>query len=115
MSTSYELVGTLAVIGDTQQVKETFQKRAFVVSVMDGNYEQLIECQVTKDKCRELDGYKVGDQVRVLFNLRGRKWHNPTKGIDQYFTTLEAWKLERNGFGNAPTQDKTEMFDDVPF
>jgi hypothetical protein len=30
-----------------------------------------------QDKCNILDNYKVGQEVEVSINLRGREWTNP--------------------------------------
>jgi hypothetical protein len=52
--------------------------------------------QLTKDRCEQLDGYTVGDELHVEFNLRGREWHSPS-GEVKYFNTLEAWRVEPAG------------------
>lgn len=97
MSNQYESVGTLHKVYDTQQVKDTFKKREFVIEVQDGEYPQHIKFQVTQDRCELLDKYKVGQEVTVLFNLRGRPFQNKD-GQTMYFTNLEAWRIE------GPTQ-----------
>ena len=76
MANSFEAVGTMHVVMDTQQVKDTFKKREFVIEMQDGNYPQHIKFQVTQDRCALLDNFKVGQQVKVLFNLRGRPFQN---------------------------------------
>ncbi|HBB24977.1 MAG TPA: hypothetical protein DCZ59_01800, partial [Bacteroidetes bacterium] len=50
MSNSYEAVGTLHHLTETQQVKDTFKKREFVLEIADGNYPQHIKFQVTQDR-----------------------------------------------------------------
>lgn len=56
--------------------------------------------QVTQDKCAVLDQFKVGDELKVQLNLRGREWNGP-QGV-KYFNTLEAWRIEKVGAGSAP-------------
>ena len=112
MSTSYEINGTIHSIGDTQQIKETFTKREIIVAVEDGNYTNHVTVQFTKDKCKELDSYKPGDVVTILFNLGGRLYTSKD-GIEKAFTNLNAWKISKQGA--SPIVDKTEAFDDVPF
>lgn len=90
-----QVAGKLVVINPTQVVSEKFSKRTFVVETQD-QYPQQIEFQLTQDKCDYLDSYKVGDQVNVSLNIRGRSWTNP-QGETKYFNTLEAWKIERVG------------------
>ena len=123
MANSFELVGILHVVYATQQIKETFKKRDFVVEIQDGNYPQHIKFQVTQDRCALLDTYKVGQSIKVLFNLRGRPFQNK-EGQTVYFTNLEAWRVEGSGTGSPQSTDysqvqqassKTDDFDDVPF
>ncbi len=124
MANSYEAVGTLAVIMDTQQVKDTFKKRDFVLEIADGNYPQHIKFQVTQDRCALLDTMKVGQQVKVLFNLRGRPFQN-REGQTVYYTNLEAWRIEGASAAAPASTDYSQIspaqsgakddFDDVPF
>ena len=90
---AFDTVGKLHVAGETKQVSERFSKREFVVEVADGKYPQFISFQLTGDRCGALDEFKVGDQVRVTFNVRGREWRNP-QGETKYFNSLDVWKLE---------------------
>ena len=124
MANSYEAVGTLAAIMDTQQVKDTFKKRDFVLEIADGNYPQHIKFQVTQDRCALLDTMKVGQQVKVLFNLRGRPFQN-REGQTVYYTNLEAWRIEGASAAAPASTDYSQIspaqsgakddFDDVPF
>lgn len=123
MATSFDVTGTIVVIGKTEQVKETFRKRDLVIEIQDGNYPQWIKFQATQDRCVTLDNYKVGQQVKVCFNLRGRPFQN-REGQTVYFTNLEAWRIEAIGAGAPQSTDysqvqqasnKTDDFDDVPF
>ncbi|MCX6139649.1 MAG: DUF3127 domain-containing protein [Candidatus Kapabacteria bacterium] len=125
MANSFEALGTMHVVMDTQQVKDTFKKREFVIEMQDGNYPQHIKFQVTQDRCALLDSFKVGQQVKVLFNLRGRPFQGKD-GQTMYFTNLEAWRIELASGAAAPTgADYSQIpqaaagakddFDDVPF
>ena len=49
---------------------------------------------MVKDKCDVLDGYKVGDSVKVDINVNGRIWVNP-QGEDVYFNTITAWRIAK--------------------
>ena len=124
MANSYEAVGTLHAVMDTQQVKDTFKKRDFVLEMADGNYPQHIKFQVTQDRCALLDTMKVGQQVKVLFNLRGRPFQNRV-GQTVYYTNLEAWRIEGASAAAPASTDYSQIspaqsgakddFDDVPF
>ena len=88
------LKGKLKEIFDTQQISDKFSKREFVVEYADNpQYPQYIKFELTQDKCDLIDQYKVGDEVDVQFNVRGRAWTNP-QGVTQYFNTLQAWRLD---------------------
>jgi single-strand DNA-binding protein len=129
MSTSYEAVGSICAIYDTQQVTDTFKKREFALEIPDGNYPQFVKFQVTQDKTVMLDNYQIGQQVRVLFNLRGREYTRKNDGIKDYWLNLDAWRIEavdQGGSGGgadytqiSPAQTSggggADDFDDVPF
>ena len=88
-----ETTGTIKVIQDTQKVSDRFRKRSFVLTIgATTPYPQHVEFQMTQDKCDVLNGYSVGQQVKVQFNLQGREWNGP-QGV-RYFNTLEAWRIE---------------------
>ena len=92
-----EAAGTLYNIGDTQQVSERFSKRTFVLELADNpKYPQLVEFTLTGDRCSQLDGMRVGDEVRVEYSLRGREWRSP-KGELRYFNSLDVWVIELTG------------------
>jgi hypothetical protein len=98
-----EVTGQLKVKFDIQKVSEKFQKRDFVLSTdLNTPYPQHISFQVTQDKCSILDQFNEGDEIKVQFNLRGREWNGP-QGI-KFFNTLEAWRIEKVGAGQAAAQ-----------
>lgn len=92
----YELKGTITVKKATQQISDKFRKREFVVSDNDAQYPQVIQFELTQDRCSVLDSYNEGDEVQVTFNIRGREWQSP-QGDTKYFVSLNAWKIERIG------------------
>jgi hypothetical protein len=120
----FKINGTLKVANATQVISEKFSKREFVIETTD-QYLQQVMFQLTQDKCNLLDAFKVGNQLEVSFNLRGREWTNP-QGEVKYFNTLEAWRLERLDGSGESIQDKArvdqmkahapnEEEDDLPF
>lgn len=115
MANSYEATGKVIAVFDTQQVKDTFKKREFVIEIEDGQYPQQIKFQVTQDKCSTLDSVKVDSTVKVLFNLRGKPFKN-RDGQTVWFNNMEAWRVETvTGAATAKPTDHTDDFDDVPF
>lgn len=88
-----EAIGKLHTIYETKQVSERFTKREFVVEIADNpKYPQTVLFQLTGDRCSQLDGMNVGDQVAIEFSLRGREWRSPS-GEVKYFNSLDVWKI----------------------
>jgi len=112
----YTLKGELKVIGDVQQISDSFKKREFVVVDSSSKYEQTISLQAVQDRTELLDKLKVGDNVEVTFFLRGREWTNPKGGEVKYFNSLDAWKIEKLDQAQ-PVQDSivTDDEDSLPF
>ena len=78
---------------ETAQVSGSFRKREFVVEYADNpQYPECIKFELIQDKCEQLDGFSVGQEINVAFNLKGRKWTNP-KGEVVYFNSLQAWRI----------------------
>lgn len=109
----FKLTGTVKVVKDTIQVTDSFKKREFVITDTDPNYPQEIAFQAAQDKCSILDGFEVGQQVEVSFNLRGREWTSP-QGEVKYFNTLDAWKLE-SVTSETPAPLESAQSSDLPF
>lgn len=98
-----EVQGKIKVIGETQTFGNNgFRKREFVVTT-DEQYPQDIQLEMVQDKCDLLNGYKVGENVKVSVNLRGREWVSP-QGEVKYFNTIQGWRIERfQGVNTTPT------------
>jgi hypothetical protein len=109
----FKINGTLKVANQTQVINEKFSKREFVIETTD-QYPQLVMFQLTQDKCELLSAFKVGNQLEVSWNLRGREWTSPA-GEVKYFNTLEAWRLERIGTELPTAQPLHEEVSDLPF
>jgi len=101
-----ELTGIIHKIFETQQISATFQKRAFVIRQdnvgNDGKtYPEFISLEFIQDKVDIINAYQVGQEVEVLYNLKGREWKSHLKGREwtspqgevKYFNTLSAWKM----------------------
>ena len=85
--------GKIVTIMEVQQITASFRKREFVVEYVENpQYPEVIKFELIQDRCGLIDGYAVGQEVEVHFNLKGRKWTD-SNGIDKYFNTLQAWKI----------------------
>ncbi|HEV7232482.1 MAG TPA: DUF3127 domain-containing protein [Bacteroidia bacterium] len=104
----FNLTGTLKVKSAEQQVSEKFRKREFVITDNSSQYPQHISFQLTQDKCSLIDSCKVGDEIKVFFNLRGREWKSPKDGELKYFNSLEAWKIEKAGAPSSSSAPVSE-------
>src|ERR1017187_6713011 len=103
-----EITGTLKVKNNEVQVSEKFKKREFVITDNSSQYPQFIQFQLTQDRCSLLDSYKLGDEIKVYFNLRGREWKNP-QGEVKYFNSLEAWRLESVSSQNTSSSPSPDI------
>lgn len=113
-----DIIGEIHAIGETQQVTDKFTKRAFVLVTKDNpRYPQFCEFELTGDRCDMLDPFRIGEEVRVEFSLRGRAWE-PTDGRPtKYFNTLSVWNIVlMQSFAAAPTPPPPAgMEDDIGF
>ena len=83
-----EIQGQIIVIGQTETFgAKGFKKRQLVIKT-DTQYPQSIPIDFTQDKCSVLDGYSLGQFVKVSINVQGSEW----KG--KYYVNLQAWKIE---------------------
>jgi hypothetical protein len=122
----FAITGKLIVKNDTEQIKDTFKKREFVISDESSQYPQEIIFQLVQDKCDLLDPFNVGEEIKVNFNLRGRRWDNPKTGETRFFNSLDAWRLEKSGSAplsqdlppmpsEEPSHASNDDSDDLPF
>lgn len=88
-----EVKGKIRSVTDDIQVSDSFKKRELVITT-DEQFEQNILIEFQQDKCEYLDGYKIGDSVKVQINLKGRIWINP-QGEEKCFNQISAWRIEK--------------------
>ena len=88
-----EVKGKVLRIGEIQQVTDTFKKLDLVLQIdADSDYPQNILFEVHQDNTEKVLQYnKVGQEITVSFNLRGRDWTNK----EEYFIELEQVKNEK--------------------
>lgn len=124
---SFEIEGKLIEKFDAQQVTDRFRKREFVLETRENvgtnEFVETIKFQLTQDRCDLIDNMNVGDDLKVSFNIRGRRWEK--NGQVSYFNNLEAWRVEAAvqpqqgedppppGMDDMPAEE--EPTDDLPF
>ncbi|HEY1123587.1 MAG TPA: DUF3127 domain-containing protein [Haloferula sp.] len=123
MAQTFELEGTLKHVYDVQTFASGFSKREFVVEVPDGKYPQMIKFECVKDKTSMLDGMRVGDAVKVAFDIRGSEYK------ERFYVNLNAWKLSKADGGSSSSDEggrynssldsqfdnEPDASDDIPF
>jgi hypothetical protein len=121
---NFEITGKLIEKYNTAQVTDRFRKREFVIEKKEnssfGEIVETIKFQLTQDKCETVDNLKIGDDLKINFTIRGRRWEKD--GQVNYFNNLEAWKVEKIATSQEappppPTLDDIppEPTDDLPF
>ena len=124
-----ELQGKIKMIDETKTYGNNgFRKRELVITTEE-QYPQHILIEFVQDKTDLLNNYKVGQDVKVSINVRGREWVNP-QGETKYFNSIQGWRVENlsqaAGSGEMPPMPPAEAFepandfneedhDDLPF
>lgn len=100
-----------------------FRKREMIL-VSDEQYPQTLKIEFIQDNCDKLDNHKVGDDVKISLNLKGREWINP-QGEAVYFNSFEGWAIasvdgSQPHVNNAPSKTSGATSqdaepDDLPF
>lgn len=121
-----EVLGKIKLIEETQTFGGNGFRKRGVVLTTDDQYPQMIMIEFVQDKTDLLNSYKVGQDVKVSINLRGREWINP-EGVAKYFNAIQGWRIEGLSQGSSsqagPPVDKFEAAsnisdeepDDLPF
>ena len=84
---AYDLTGKVKLIQEAKTFDSGFTKREMVVTVEDGKYPQEINLEFVQDKASLLDNLRVGQEVTVTFDIRGREYNG------RYFNNLQGWKI----------------------
>jgi hypothetical protein len=120
-----DIKGKVHEILPVMNVTETFKKRELVIEFAENpQYPEYIKFEALQDKVNLFDPLKVGDQVEVFFNLRGRPWTDKS-GKTAYFNTLVVWRI--NVLSGTPSDSQAPEYaapvdissapedDDLPF
>ena len=70
----------------------SWSKQEFVLEYPDGNFtSQVCMLAFGQDKVQELDKYRVGDRVKVSFNLKSREYNG------RWYTDIQIWRIAPAG------------------
>ena len=100
MSNSYEVTGTLKLIGGIQTFPSGFTKREIIIETND-KYPQLIKLELLKDQTDLTNGMKPQDAVTASFSLRGNEFNG------KHYTNLIAWRLSKDPSQTARPQTQS--------
>jgi hypothetical protein len=114
----FEITGKVVDVLPVIQVSDKFRKREFVIEKKETGggavFIDYIKFQLVQDKCEMINESFLHDEVRILFNIKGNRWEKD--GKVNYFTNLDAWKIERTS-QSAQAQQQTSgpaIPDDLP-
>ena len=93
MSDTYTVSGEIIEIYDVKIISDNFKKREFILKhAPNPEYPDFLKLEVVQNKTDLLDKYKVGQEVVVDLNLKGKRWE---KGKESgYFNSLQAWRIQ---------------------
>ena len=96
-----DIKGKVHEISPVVTVSDKFKKRELIIEYAENpTYPEFLKFEATQDKVNILDNVKVGDQVEVFFNLRGRPWTNK-EGVTTYFNSLVVWRVNALAAGES--------------
>ena len=86
-----EIEGTLSqklAVASGTSARGPWAKQEFILEFPDGNFTAKA-CFTAwgQDKVQELDKYRVGDKVKVSFNLKSREYNG------RWYNDLQIWKI----------------------
>jgi len=104
---SYQITGEIKTLSEVVAKTEKFTVQTVVLETFGDNdrnrqYPQLIELQASNSNIEHLDGFKVGDEVTISFDIRGRSWQRSPADEVRYFNSLNLYRCEASRVANQP-------------
>ncbi|HZY24630.1 MAG TPA: DUF3127 domain-containing protein [Bacteroidales bacterium] len=115
---AFEITGKVIDISPVNQVSDKFKKREFVIEKKEAGgsavFIDYVKFQLIQDKCDLINESFLNEEVKIWFNLKGNKWERD--GKINYFTNLDAWKIERTSSGSPRDQNTSShvTLEDIP-
>lgn len=108
-----DIKGKVHEVNPVQQVTDSLKKQELIIEYIENpQYPEYLKFEAVNDRCDLIAALKVGQDVEVFFNLRGRPWTDKA-GKKSYFNSMQLWKVNVLGTSNsAPTADDGE---NLPF
>ena len=115
---AFEISGKVIDISPVNQVSDKFKKREFVIEKKEAGgsavFIDYVKFQLIQDKCDLINESFLNEEVKIWFNLKGNKWERD--GKINYFTNLDAWKIEKTSSGSPRDQNTSPhvTLEDIP-
>jgi hypothetical protein len=115
---AFEISGKVIDISPVNQVSDKFKKREFVIEKKEAGgsavFIDYVKFQLIQDKCDLINESFLNEEVKIWFNLKGNKWERD--GKINYFTNLDAWKIEKTSSGSPREQNTSPhvTLEDIP-
>jgi len=115
---AFEITGKVIDISPVNQVSDKFKKREFVIEKKEAGgsavFIDYVKFQLIQDKCDLINESFLNEEVKIWFNLKGNKWERD--GKINYFTNLDAWKIEKTSSGSPRDQNTSPhvTLEDIP-
>jgi hypothetical protein len=113
---AFEITGKIIDISPVNQVSDKFKKREFVIEKKETGgtavFIDYIKFQLIQDKCDLINESYMNEEVKIWFNLKGNKWERD--GKINYFTNLDAWKIEKASQARDQNISSHTTLEDIP-
>lgn len=113
-----QITGRVFSIGQTQSIQtksgNPFTKREIVLDASkydmytgEKGFENYPMFEFTGEKCKDLDGYQVGQVVTISFDLQGG-FYDDKDGIKKNITKVRGYKIEARTSVQAQPQQQVQ-------
>ena len=83
--------GRIKYIQQPFDVSASFKKGEIVIETEE-QYPQVIKFEFHQDNVKHIEGKQIGQRVEITFDIRGKEYNHPEKGI-QIYNTLVAYNV----------------------
>lgn len=90
------ITGKIEKIFDEEWKGERFNVRNFVIKLPQEQHAPYVKLQLVRDGCSAFErmGIDEGDNVKVEFNVGGRRYIDKNSGNERFFNILTATNIE---------------------
>jgi hypothetical protein len=108
----HTFTGRVVRVLPTEQKSSGFQTRKIHVGIdEDTKYPQVIEVELSGDRCDMGDRIQQSQVVKFECDIRGREWTDPKTNTVKVFNTISCWKI----VNESEVQPQPQQSNDIPF